>query len=394
MPRTRIHRIVTGRPMVVGGSTINAASVAYADVLAAYNAANAGDTVQIPAGSATWTSTLTVTKAVKIRGSGRSAAGTVISPNTGDGPAFSLVTPASGIQSVSNMRFTGGGTTNYNGVCIGGGGLRSRVHEIDFRIATNLDWPIRWNANGGCIDNCLFVGTVGIWMSGPGYSAWLGDLDLGSEAWLFVEDCTIDCSAGGYQPFLDNNAGGKFVARYNTLRHAYIETHDRARSGLASGRGLEVYENTFYTDGDMWKGMDITCGSGVIYNNDFIETTGTFSQCIGFLDYKTEDNREIPACNGSDPDDSNISGQSGRLCQFQIGVKYDTASIPATWGAYALSDPMYLWGNTLNGSTVHPVVSTGGTHVKVQSGRDFFSTASTAKPGYTAHTYPHPLRAL
>jgi hypothetical protein len=52
---------------------------------------------------------------------------------------------------------------------------------------------------------------------------------------------------------------------------------------------------------------------------------------------------------------------------------------------HEISEPLYCWGNTLNGS-----VGTAETdYPNIQSGRDFIN--GTAKPGYTAYTYPHPL---
>ena len=52
------------------GTTISAASVAYSDVSAAVASAKDGDTVTIPSGSATWTSTLNVTHGIVLSGSG------------------------------------------------------------------------------------------------------------------------------------------------------------------------------------------------------------------------------------------------------------------------------------------------------------------------------------
>ena len=47
-----------------------AASCALADVQAAVNAARAGDTVQLPAGSATWTGSLSIEKGIHLKGAG------------------------------------------------------------------------------------------------------------------------------------------------------------------------------------------------------------------------------------------------------------------------------------------------------------------------------------
>lgn len=50
-----------------------------------------------------------------------------------------------------------------------------------------------------------------------------------------------------------------------------------------------------------------------------------------------------------------------------------------------VSEPLYCWGNTLNGSTAGAETD----YPNIQPGRDFIN--GTAKPGYVPLTYPHPL---
>src|SRR6266478_2938159 len=68
-----------------GGTTIRAASVALVDVTTAVASASSGDTVIIPAGTASWTSGLTITKGITLQGS------TTV---TGDHTTFNATTPA------------------------------------------------------------------------------------------------------------------------------------------------------------------------------------------------------------------------------------------------------------------------------------------------------------
>jgi len=66
--------LVTGLFLVISveseAAMIPAASCSQADVQAAINTASAGDTVQVPAGTAIWTSGLTLSKGIHLRGSG------------------------------------------------------------------------------------------------------------------------------------------------------------------------------------------------------------------------------------------------------------------------------------------------------------------------------------
>ena len=102
---------------------------------------------------------------------------------------------------------------------------------------------------------------------------------------------------------------------------------------------------------------------------------------IGGIDYKTADPRDISPCDGDDPDDQNIPGQSGWRCQYQIGSQ--------GYGSTAVGYPAYIWSNTINGQLVGMVVTGGANHVV--SGRDYFNNGTTPKPGYVPYTYPHPL---
>ena len=54
----------------VNGAVLEAKSVSLSDVHAAIRAATDGDTVTVPAGTATWTATLNITKNITLQGAG------------------------------------------------------------------------------------------------------------------------------------------------------------------------------------------------------------------------------------------------------------------------------------------------------------------------------------
>ena len=177
--------------------------------------------------------------------------------------------------------------------------------------------------------------------------------------------------------------GGRVVFRHNTLRYSYFGTHDKARSGHASANAYEIYENSFWTDSSKWKGLDITAGTGVIWNNAYVTSgsSGQYSYPIGAMDYKSFDPRGVGLCDGTDPADQNVPGENGWGCQYQIGTQGE--------GPTAISFPLYLWGNTLNGSNTGMQCTAGCAHL--QEGRDYVNNGSTPKPGYTPFPYPHPI---
>jgi hypothetical protein len=66
------------------------------------------------------------------------------------------------------------------------------------------------------------------------------------------------------------------------------------------------------------------------------------------------------------------------------GLLYNATTGTNTW-PHQISEPLYVWGNTLNGANAE--IGSGYPNILVN--RDFFN--DTVKPGYTPFTYPHPL---
>ncbi|HLZ16357.1 MAG TPA: hypothetical protein VKQ08_04930, partial [Cyclobacteriaceae bacterium] len=89
----------------IHAATYTSPTAAYSDVAATITAASAGDTVLIPAGSATWSSTLTISKSIYLIGAGTNASGTHIS---GSVNFISISLPADAPVRVSGIWFTMG----------------------------------------------------------------------------------------------------------------------------------------------------------------------------------------------------------------------------------------------------------------------------------------------
>jgi hypothetical protein len=139
------------------GETIRAASPSQADVTAAINSAANGDTVLVPAGSATWkgASGITITKNISLIGAGLSE--TII---TATGGAVLYWKPAiDNPFRMSGFRFNCKGVTNAIGII--GKASKARVDNCYFAygdtpLCTNY---IGWNATGrvaGVVDHCTF----------------------------------------------------------------------------------------------------------------------------------------------------------------------------------------------------------------------------------------------
>jgi hypothetical protein len=216
---------------------------------------------------------------------------------------------------------------------------------------------------------------------GAGAKDWASPLTLGTADFFFIEDNNFDFDdfyGNTGSPAMDMDSGGRQVFRNNTIRNGMWETHDKARSGLVSANAYEVYNNKFSGVSSKWKGLDVSAGTGVIWGNTF---TGDYSFPIGAMDYKSFDPRSVRLCDGTDPADQNVPGESGWRCQYQIGSMGE--------GPTAYGYPLYLWANTENGAPAGMECTAGCNHLKAN--RDFINS-TTAKPGYTPYTYPHPLR--
>jgi hypothetical protein len=369
--------------------TITAASCSSANVQSAINSANDGDTVVVPAGACTWSVAVTISnKTITLRGAGSADGGTKITYG-GSGHTLLSIDAGSktGKMDISGFWLLGGDPNYWNGTALQAygpvGWKNLRVHHMVFE--DNYPWAVKLGANTyGLMDHCTFRGRAfGIMTYGRGKADWASALTLGTSDFFFFEDNTFDWDdfyGNTGVPVLDMDSGGRIVFRYNSVRYGMWETHDMARSGLVSAHAYEIYKNTFWTNTSKWKGLDISAGTGAVWGNTF---TGPYTYPIGGIDYKSFDPRSVKLCDGSDPADQNVAGQSGWRCQYQIGSHGE--------GPSAVGYPLYLWNNTANGSSVGMVVTNGANHV--QANRDYFNNGSTPKPGYSPYTYPHPLQS-
>lgn len=383
-----IAGLLTAGAFGASAATVTTASCAQSAVQAAVNSANDGDTVNIPAGTCTWSSAVSLnSKTIYLKGAGSGSGGTKIVHGGGDHTLIQISAGSKrGRLDVSGFWFSGSSANNWNGTAMQVSGpfawKNLRIHHNVFE--NNYPWTISIGVDTyGVIDNNTFRGrALGIKTYGREAADWSTPLTLGTSDFFFVEGNTFDMddwygSTG--TPAVDMFGGGRVVFRHNTGKYFYFGTHDKARSTQVSANAYEVYGNSFWTNSNKWKALDITAGTGVIWGNTI---SGDWTVPIGAMDYKTSDPRSLRRCDGTDPADQNVAGEAGWRCQYQIGSQGE--------GASAVGYPLHLWGNTVNGAVARMSCTAGCTHV--QDGRDFVNGAS-AKPGYAPYTYPHPITA-
>ena len=306
------------------GATIDAKSGSLADVSSAIASAHDGDTVVVPAGTASWTSTLSITKGITLRGAGYDA--TVIlddiprgerrelPPKQGQlqGPrraapfarSMPLRSAASGgvgqsrailistLTSTQSFRMTGftfryGSitTSNSNGlVRIGGTCPSVRIDHCHFDQLYGSHLVLT-GCLYGVIDHCIFDARPRSseilnvfhtnWGGGTnafGDGSWADPPYFGSEKFIFIEDCVFNNVGGKFTTngAIDSWFGGRYVCRYNTFHNTRPGNHGTETGGRSrSCRAMEIYNNTItYTiKGNLGQ---IRGGTALIHDNTYV----------------------------------------------------------------------------------------------------------------------------
>jgi hypothetical protein len=248
-------------------ATTQAISCSRTDVAAAYNNASAGDTILVPPGQCTWTSTLLVTKAVTILGNNGNpyspaATSTCIAANTtclktGSSLktglfAVSLTTTArvrvSGFFFDLSPSFTGSQSINY-GVQVSGSISQIRIDHNFFqygKYSLNSDGRIF-----GVYDhNYFYNDDASIQLIGGSAAqanqSWQDPIVAGSAmglSTLYIEDNAFvrdEHLVHQTNNHIESGQGGRFVIRYNTFDgHRYC-------AGIAGSRGTCAAANFTY----------------------------------------------------------------------------------------------------------------------------------------------------
>jgi len=406
------------------GNTIYALSCSYADVSSAIGNATNGDTVRVPAGSCTWSSTLTITKGITLRGSGVDKTNIT---GTGTTDIFNVDLSSNLFFRLVNFSliYT---TNNLGGSAIyinGRGNSWATIVRIDHNKFVKGTRPVY--ASGwveGVVDHNTFINNnIAFHMTGDNDDAWSRPIEAGTEHALFAENNLF---------IIDNNAdrepnhliyhqeGGRTVVRYNIFNgSAYTNGnsifHDshgnqnyyQGTSGDFRGQPIiEIYNNVF--QGHHSYGFGSFRGGSVLYYNNVLTTDS-----------------------GSAPYLSLTEEEDWQTAFF--------SPLKTVWNAEDQVMNSFFWNNTANGvgitsiwlshgnsdctgsSSPYACCTGSGTgtcdDVFIQKDRDYFMHAPnatggrtyyTGRPGgaeawvsganayypYTPYTYPHPLTLI
>ncbi|PYX53914.1 MAG: hypothetical protein DMG76_23725 [Acidobacteria bacterium] len=395
-----------------------------------------GDVIIVPTGTWTWSTTLTITKAITLQGQtmwsggGTSEAGgvhTALVPGAiinfaSNVRILSITSNASAHVVLSRLAFVYISGTATEWMLTGGNSPHPIiVHDCYFELTfTGANRCIDWQSSGGLFYNCTVwanpIGTdnttvnwirvlqdnVRLWESSPT----TGTLDTGGNINLYIEDCTIyNCLS----QTLDLDDGARLVVRKCQLFDTGSTAHG-ADSSKKGGRHIEYYDNTFthtlginggatldpnnYPQNLSWW-YNMRGGTMIITRNAIPDNV---SQWWGSKATWTAGDWAVQR--GTNQFGCPLSYPS----PYQAGWGSDGVTITncvTSLGTFPITqslEPIYIWANTVGAaanilslndwgtdSCGHGLSSAGF----IQQGRDFILGP---KPGYTSFTYPHPFR--
>jgi hypothetical protein len=240
-------------------TTINASSASQSDVAAAIASAANGDIVTLPGGTASWTRTLRVRKAITIQGAGVGV--TIIKDSVQSGRLIDWTLPAGYPSRMTKIEFQDGGRKTANKAPAGilhvdGSNTNGSKFRMDNCKWNNLNGAPVFDTVIGVVDHNQFVlgkfGTAiyiyGSYWDGKtfGDGSWSAPTDFGSSQFLFIEDNDIVNNRASSAAMTDAYAGARFVVRHNTIFNAHTSNHGTESTGRArGGRAMEIYRNTF-----------------------------------------------------------------------------------------------------------------------------------------------------
>ncbi len=332
-------------------------------------------------------------------------AATTITHNGGGSALLNLTENIGGSVRVSGLRFvTGSASNDYIQINRGSGGKPVLIYDCFFDSVANLDC-IQSSSNQGVVWNCSFAAfpfsreQLAIHLKNDqATDAWtsastMGMADISGTNNFYIEDCNfhawLNCTD------FDDNA--KVVMRHCVFNNAGVGTHGADTSPIGV-RHYEIYNSEFVFNGfsngqtmplNWW--FFLRGGTGVIASNIMPD--------ISSGDYGNKLEVSMTVMNLQRAGGPNPCYKDGYPCPRQVGMGRVTGTAANDTVTYrGDSEPLYIWGNTGGysvGWTDYGECGSGAATSAqyIQLGRDVINNG-TAKPGWVAYTYPHPLRLI
>jgi len=395
-------------------ATVSAASCSQSDVQAALNSGlHDGDTVAVPAGSCTWTTTVTPPcSSWTLQGQGPGTTTITVNNSGGNGISVSSCSGKSiritgftwtrkSTQAEGMFHFTGGtglsfridhNTLNSTGgwgrlmwvnvPCASAGCVvdHNTITNVGIEIAGELSSDASYPGCGGSADNCA------------GMTQWNQPMALDNGSEIYFEDNTFSFDNYFSNDMMDCMNGGRYVFRHNTVTGQVIFDHG-FDSVATSCVELTAYQNTidgaYNGTNQAQAGVLFRGGTGVIYQNILKNAAQANILVTNYRSNNSgQDDIHDPYCDGSNKVDGNTT--NGWPCYQQPGRGTGTSSPGLA------SYPIYEWDNcqtalgctgTADQNTISVYNNLGGsvdyTSADIIQNRDFFDSVNsfTGKSG-------------
>jgi hypothetical protein len=323
-----------------GAAIINAATAAYADVLTACNLAVDGDTVIVPAGTASWTSGITITKGITLIGQtttnpvAKTANDqTIILDNCRlpslSAPIFTLSPGAGKTCRVSGFTFQPGTvtSTNYNGMIVLKGPQSTSVRLDNCHIADGLHQIQIFRISSACygvMDHNVFDFlspggaslmniTMGNWNNNTdnaGDGSFADPPFFGSEKFFFFEDNCINNTTTTYRT-TDGDYGGRLVFRHNHCYNMQLDCHG-TEARFRGMRAIEWYNNDFHWTTFTGQTGGLRSSTLLSYNNTYDGTNQNLGPSLQvFRSFFLFPGDPFLAASGDNPWDANDTEGNG-----------------------------------------------------------------------------------
>ncbi len=365
----------------VQAATHTAASASRADVGTAYTACSDGDILAIPSGTATWTTILNITKAIVLQGNG--VGNTIIKDGVTSGALMTWTLVAGQPSRMTGIEFSNDGriSQSFSGI-ISFTGLNNdsstiRVDNCKFDHLNGL--VMDFQSVVGVVDNnvALYTPTSRLanvygtnWNGGTyAASSWTDTDHFGTSQSLYFENNTLTYDSATYYAHIDSWAGGRWVARYNTIVRGWLECHGTDSAGrLRGARAVEIYSNTFAGDDVHPYVVNMRSGAGLIYNN--VATAYALGAVLELSNYRNSMSfTPWQGADGTNQWDSNTGGGPFGASPFTVssgtgltvtvtGAGWSTNQ----WAGYSLKKTSGLSVSSLTRSGSTATVTTGSAH--------------------------------
>ena len=353
-------------------ATNNAASASFIDVSNAVAISYLGDTVSIPPGTNSWTSTLFIS-GITLSGSGTNLTFIRDSEPSLSSPIIEMI-GTNQLTRLSNMSIADNTNSidSYKGKVqvIADSPQQWRIDDVLFNRLNGAN-ILNYGTAVSVIDHCTFIQRVGISIEswGDGDVSWSTPPTYGTSNALYIEDCIFTNLTPGNSDMVafDGYGGSRSVFRHNIVLNSFWNNHGTETSHRFRGtRQFEIYNNTFAYNQQFYTVMDFRSGTGVVFSN----TCSGFNSLAWLQNYRSTDKFfPFDGVTGFNPWDSNspiifgtntFVGTDGSQVFSTTNVNWTTNQ----WVGYTMDDANQgtfglIVANTKNTFSLHSVWGSG-----------------------------------